>query len=412
MPVQTGTATDYKDLLSKLKDFVTTPNTLGAITPGGGNTGNGTVTGLAAIDAAVTETWTLTCTAGGATGTFSVAGSVSGAKADATVGTAYDNSIVAFTINDGVVDFIIGDSFTFTVIKVMGIEHWTTMRWSTNWDTFNGYELILKGPGSGDDEIFVGIQTFYNEVSAYYNWRLNGFTGYSAPAAWGSQPGAIPNDSNCYYPNVALWNTNIPYWFVANGRRIVMVAKLSTVYETCYLGFLLPYGLPNQLPYPLVVGGTMPSNLTTTDKRYSSTVFQHRAFVDPAGGAGAGSLCLLHGSWVNFRNWISETQPQGSLSYNNVWPFCHSDYNYTGQDPNMKYKLIQQNIDDGRPLFPLIVAEGTPNKNFFGELQGCYAIPGFGLSVEDTITIAGKTYLVVQNVFRTVTWAFWALLLE
>ena len=40
MAYQTGTATDYKDLLSKLKDFITTPNTLGAVTPGS-NTGNG-----------------------------------------------------------------------------------------------------------------------------------------------------------------------------------------------------------------------------------------------------------------------------------------------------------------------------------------------------------------------------------
>jgi hypothetical protein len=406
---QTGTATDYKDLLSKLKDFVTTPNTLGAVTPGGGNTGNGTVTGVSAVDAAVTETWTLTCTAGGPTGTFSVVGSVSGAQADATVGTAYDNSIVAFTINDGAVDFIIGDIFTFTVTKVMGAEHWTSMRWNTNWDGLNGYELILQGPGSGgDDAIYVGFQTFFNSTYAYYNWRINGFTGYSAPAVWGSQPGAIPNDGNCYYPNVQLWNASIPYWFVANGRRIIVVAKLGSVYETCYLGFLLPYGLPNQLPYPLVIGGCAPSNLTTTDKRYSTTHFAHRAFVDPAGASGAGSLCLLHGNWVNFRNWSSEAN---ALAANNVWPFVHSDWNYN-LEADSKFILLQQNIDGSYPMLPLVLISSTPTENLFGELQGCFAVPGFGLAAEDTVTISGKTYLVLQNVFRTTSWGYWALLLE
>lgn len=82
------------------------------------NTGGGDVTGVSAEGNAFTETWTLTCTTGGVTGIFSVTGSVSGAKADATVGTPYDNNIVAFTINDGTPDFIIGDDFQFTVTKL------------------------------------------------------------------------------------------------------------------------------------------------------------------------------------------------------------------------------------------------------------------------------------------------------
>lgn len=493
MAYEIGTATDYKDLLTKLRDFVTKPNTLGTATPGGGNVGNGTITGVsivsvgpvmtisaanadnsfndsgsgfssfvvgmwikvsgfvnnannkyfkivsvtaskivvsggtlttenagpniflrgsAADDAAVSETWTLICTVAGATGTFSVAGSVSGAKADATVGTAYDNGIVAFTINDGSIDFEVGDSFTFIVTKVMGEEHWVNKRWNANWDALNGYEWIAFGPGAGDDEIYIGIQTYFNDTYAYYNWKLNGYTGYSGPAAWDVQPGAIPNDTTCKRPQVLLWNSSIPYWFVANGRRIVMVAKVSTVYETCYLGFLLPYGLPNQIPYPLVIGGSANSALTTTDLRYSTTHTQHRAFVDPGGiiSSGTGSLAVLCGQWLNFSNWSGEANPYKT---NNVWPFCHSDYDYSSTlYINDKWTKLQQNIDNSRPLFPLVPIQYTPNKNAFGELQGCFAVPGFGLSVEDTIVLSGKTYVVMQNIFRTVTWAYWALLLE
>jgi len=495
MAVQIGTATDYKDLLIKLRDFIMTPNSLGSVVPGGGNTGDGTVTGVAIVsvgpiatvsaanadnsfndsasgfgsfiagqwikvsgfindannsyfkiasvtaskivvsggtlvtevagpsiflrgsaadDAAVSETWTLTCTAGGATGTFSVVGSVSGAQTDATVGTAYDNSIVAFTINDGAIDFIIGDSFTFTVTKVMGIEHWTTKRWNANWDGSNGYEWIVFGPEAGSDKIYVGIRTYFSGTSEYYNWDLNGFTGYSSIGAWNNgQPGYIPNDTTCRRPQMLLWNSSIPYWFVANGRRFIVAAKVETVYESCYMGFLLPYGLPNQFSYPLVIGGTCPQNQTGVDLRYSSQITQHRVFVDPGGySSGEGTLAILNGTtWLNFGQWSSEANPINSL--NNTWPFVNTDYDYSSSYyPNDKWKKTQQNIDGSYPVFPIIPFQGSPVKNAFGELQGCFAVPGFGLATEDDVTVSGKTYKIFKNAFRSVSWAYWALLLE
>jgi Tol biopolymer transport system component len=43
-----------------------------------------------------------------------VTGSSSGPATNAVVGSAYDNGKIAFTINDGTVDFIVGDRFTVT----------------------------------------------------------------------------------------------------------------------------------------------------------------------------------------------------------------------------------------------------------------------------------------------------------
>ena len=80
------------------------------------NIGDGTVGSLAVIEATVSEIWTLTCTAEAAnSGTFSVVGSVSGAKADLTVAVAYDNSQIALTLADGAEDFDIGDIFIIDV---------------------------------------------------------------------------------------------------------------------------------------------------------------------------------------------------------------------------------------------------------------------------------------------------------
>jgi len=88
MAYETGviTTNGYIGVLEALRDFVTRANSISSVTdPAPANTGGGDVTGVSAEDDAPTETWTLTCTVGGATGTFSVVGSVSGAQANATV---------------------------------------------------------------------------------------------------------------------------------------------------------------------------------------------------------------------------------------------------------------------------------------------------------------------------------------
>lgn len=82
-----------------------------------GNTGNGLVTAVGVGEAAAKdETFTLECiTAALNGGTFKVTGSVSGVQAaNASVGVAYnsDGGEVQFTIGDGAVDFIVGDTFT------------------------------------------------------------------------------------------------------------------------------------------------------------------------------------------------------------------------------------------------------------------------------------------------------------
>jgi hypothetical protein len=98
-----------------------TPAAFAAAVAGGGNVGNGTVSGISVNNATTkTETWTLTCIdAIVNAGIFSVVGSVTGARGVAYVGTAYhSNSItpsqseINFLINDGATDFAVGDTFT------------------------------------------------------------------------------------------------------------------------------------------------------------------------------------------------------------------------------------------------------------------------------------------------------------
>ncbi len=78
-------------------------------------TGDGAISAVTVPASAISEVWTLTCTAAAVDGgTFSVTGTVQGVQADASVGAAYENGELGFLISDGAADFIVGDTFTIT----------------------------------------------------------------------------------------------------------------------------------------------------------------------------------------------------------------------------------------------------------------------------------------------------------
>ena len=79
----------------------------------GTNAGNGLLGGLAAIGTPPSETWTLTAIN---PITFQVVGSVSGVRANATVGAAYNNGLVSFTLTAGSAAWVAGDTWTFTCV--------------------------------------------------------------------------------------------------------------------------------------------------------------------------------------------------------------------------------------------------------------------------------------------------------
>ena len=289
-------------------------------------------------------------------------------------------------------------------------QQWVTKRWTQNDDNS---ELILCGPGlAGADAVYVGVQSYKDSTNDFYNWRLQGFTGYNAEASFHNQPGAI-NDSLYPVPKILLWNSNISYWFVASGRRIVVVAKVSTVYEACYLGLAKPYGSPSQIPYPLIVGGSASLILNIAVQRWSTQTVDHRHFADPgmyttseASGLHNGSLRVLNGVWLGFRNWHYSNYTQDGKNpstFRMVWPYMDTiDYSF-GMQEN------REALGGNYPLLPLILLEYDPGHNVFGELDGCFAVSGHDNAAENIVTSDGFDHLVVQNVFRTTRANYWAL---
>ncbi|GBL46213.1 phage protein [Sulfuriferula multivorans] len=396
MAYKTGTATSYRDLLRIVRRFVTGRAQPGTIAQTG--TGNGLLTLLEPGVAAPSETWTLTCTAAAVNaGTFSVSGSVSGVQPAATVGVAYVNALLNFTITDGTVDFIVGDQFVVAVVAsgMIAGERWVDDRWI---DGATTQEWLTHAPGlAGTDAIYGGVYSSQDSGAPYYRWQIGANIGYVGGNDFFSQPGRLPAGQN--FPGVTLANTAMPYWLVASGRRLVLVAKVGTVYEAMYLGFILPYATPGQYPYPLFVGGSLTGSAGWLS---SLTGPDHRHFVDPGNftSSSTSSMSRLRdtsGRWAIFmnRSGTSEiyTTDTGSTSY------------YDGSLPALREALTGEYA-----LLPISLKETYLGiSNVYGEFDGCYWISGFGNAAENTITIGADNYLVVQNVYRVGVADFWAL---
>jgi hypothetical protein len=396
MSLKTGTASSYTDLLNQLDTWLTTNGM--ALVPTFVGTGNGTIVAQGG-SASVAETITVTFTSATA---FGVVGSVSGSLGTGTVGTAFTNSKANLTITAGGTAFVSGDAFTFAVCPP-----WTSLRRTS------GVEMIWQAPGNGGaDEIIVGAQIFSNVTGDYWNWRLGGFSAFDSALTFQNQPGYVggPGQSKCS-PILPLWNSTIPYWFIANGRRVIVVAQVSTVFTVAYLGFMSSYQSPGAFPYPLVVGGSLAfhggliSNepvATSTNFRWSYAGDEMRAFpiCDPntMGTDSDSPLRLLQSNG----NWRGFCMAAGEAAFGKVWP-------YSGVTPAAWD--WRPNLDGSYPLLPIVLHDNTPN--VYGELEGVKAITGFSQGATNLITdAAGVSYLVMQNVFRNTKADFFAVRLS
>jgi hypothetical protein len=389
MSFKTGTATDYSDLLDQLDTFLTSQGM--TLSPSFVGTGNGTISGLIGGSASVAEVVTITFT--DATH-FNVVGSVSGAIASGVVGTPFVSTKINFTITAGGTAFVATDVFTVSTTP-----HWTSKRRAS------GDEMVWQAPGNGNlDAILVGAKLFHDAGGDYYNWRLGGFTAFDSGLDFEHQPGNIGGSSS---PVLNLWNSSIPFWFVANGRRVIVVAKISTVYVVCYLGFLSTYMSPGSFPYPLVVAGSM--SWDSSEPAVGDVRWRWSYVGDELRDLGIGlpvkssdSACQLRlrlpsGVWRGFDSAWIET------ALGRLWPY--TDALHGGMAD------WRPNLDGGYSILPIVLHDSAI-ANIYGELEGVGATTGFGQSSENTITIGLSQWLVVQNVSRTTKIDYFAVRLQ
>lgn len=227
-------------------------------------------------------------------------------------------------------------------------------------------ELIMKAPGlSGTEEIYVGFRTYQDSSADYYNLLAATFTGYVAGNTFDTQPGARLS-------GVPAHNNRIDYWLTLNGQRIALAMKVGTpVYESAYVGKMLPYARPSQYPYPVICAGMLSGAAAT---RFSDTTHSM-----PYKGNRVNMALRTNDGWVQ--------------------PFCYPWTN--GEIANTNLSSIGQMRDTGG-VYHLLPIELTDfSANIWGRLDGIFYISGFNNAVENTLVIDGVTYVVIQDVSRT-----------
>lgn len=278
-------------------------------------------------------------------------------------------------------------------ITTPGGPDWDLLRY----DGVNRRVLYRARGLAEDEEIFFGFSVHASVSTDTYAIGMWMFRSYNEGLDDLEQPGT---SAVVYLP---VWNQPMQYWFVANGQRVIIVAKVSTVYAAGYAGKFLPFGTPGEYPQPLYLGGTV----ATATRRWSTTNEDDRNFFDP--GAAAYMLLPGTGTWravSNFRQTSSEADVSNA---NYVWPYQAASLS---SSVKTRYRELRENLDGSYSLYPLTLMGTDPEDDIYGDLDGAYAVSGFNNASENTVTIDGETYLVVQNLFRTARYYYAAVKLE
>jgi hypothetical protein len=258
-------------------------------------------------------------------------------------------------------------------------------------------DLYFHGPGlSQQDDIYVNIRRYSYVPSNIYNLYIAGATGYSSGDAWEDQPGISFYSSKgpCIY---TLVNSTIEYWMMATGRWFQVIAKIGGDYYHTFNGLINPYGKPSEAPYFMLVSGT----------------------------ADYPTYNYTHGSLENFWNVRNTNQRKGLFRMPSTqWASISSTDYYGGATPycsispwwretvGQEYYNLVGNLDGSYSTLPATLFTGEDNSAILGEIPNIAYVPGAGLSSEDTLSIDGTDWLVIQNVGLTDRTNFCAIKME
>jgi hypothetical protein len=412
MSFETGIALNYVDLANRLRKFITGIKQVDSTSYLG--TGNGTISTVTLGASAVTETFTLTCTVAALNGgTFSVVGSVTGALANATVGTPYTSAYINFTINDGTTDYAVGDAYTVVVYASTMASPWAQMAWTPGDVDTGGMSLYLRGPGAAaDKQVYVNLRSDYDDAANIHNWAVTGAVGYTSGLAWGQQLGESPN------VYLTLWKGGtIPYWIYANERRFILIAKINTLYISMHAGFFLPWATPAQYPFPLLIAASR-----GISESYTSTDSAFRMFCDPGGSSNATGALVRHwdSTWeylINHALGTANDSPTGADAGDTgfIHPFSCRNGNATAQAVSMYYWSVTgyPGSSDGgvidhleataqgeRLLLPAYAMRAAEPAGY-GAIDGVYFPCGRDLTPEQVATYGARNFRAFSNIFRT-----------
>lgn len=292
-------------------------------------------------------------------------------------------------------------------------------QWSQAWGSSNAMQYVMRGPGlTGTDQIYVGIK-LVSDIAADRHWiELRGLTGV---AGVGSASDIADHANPSSAKRMFLDSAPMKYWFVASGRRFVVVVRCGGgVYEAMYGGLFTPYAPPAAYPYPLFIGGSAGAVLNAQPS-WRAIAAGHAAFpystITPTDDASADTLDPL-GQWRTSEAYCTGAD-DNSLPYIGIGPanfFDGAGADKVSSASRPGYDSLRQCVSaaygGSYVLNPITLTQRVPGDQTYGILDGCFEVSGYQQHAEDTITVSGVTHLVLQDTYRADRGRFWAIALE
>jgi len=260
-------------------------------------------------------------------------------------------------------------------------------------------DVVLKGSGmAGSDEIFVGLRRIPLPASDRYAWELLGVVGLNPAANTYDEHTNTSSGVTMHFGDFAM-----PYWFIANGRRFIIIVRVSTTYQVGYGGFIMPYAPPNIWSYPLAVGGTA----ADSSLRWSDVTNAMMHFADPGTSANL-KIFRYDNTWANVQNWSTSGRREEQNCTVAPWnpgscPKFQLDENVSSSMSSYRktfFQKIQTTFDGKYVLTPATICQRSPANAQLGVLEGVYHVPGFNMSAETILEYDGIEYLCIPNINR------------
>lgn len=297
------------------------------------------------------------------------------------------------------------DFITTDAALVTAGQEWECIAGKTTGTPVSGDYMSFKGTGlGGTDEIYFSLEAVSNPANNYYNLSAYGHIGYNL-----SSPGVAQTGNHYGSCSLLLTNSNIVYWFIANGRRAIIVTRISGRYDCAYLGFILPDHLPNDWSYPMFVGAASPLPLSggaALDTDYHSNFWQSTADSSNYFNNCGAHIYTPGASWravATGYNSIKTVRTRGAITV--PWSDVNRPQNYRRTLDDQPWLQRGQICAVGNGAGPnsggVPEGAGYDGGQWYGSFDGVYYIAAFGAAAEQIVTEGSVDHLVIPNIART-----------
>lgn len=281
--------------------------------------------------------------------------------------------------------------------------------------------VVLRGPGLADDaSVYIAMRRDDANIAGDVStWYMRGCTGViESAAAYNLHVNTTP-----YAVKMFTRPNTMRYWFMASGRRFIIVVQVGTVYEAMYGGFFLPYADPTVYTYPLFIGGSAGSGGNTEATSHTSVADDHSLFPFSNSNSLTGSTGYMPSAWMLDPSgaWLKVSKNDASApacigpayfggglglgAVLNAGQGNSGGGNYGYEDVS---KREQTAYGDGFVMTPFTLVQATPSDQTFGVLDGVYRVTGRGQTIENVIQAENSAHIVFQNAFRTALGSWFA----